>query len=278
MKEKYKKNEVKFYLKNKSKGKGTIFAIFYFGYREDGCYKPFQLSTGESIDVRFWDQENQCAIKDPHVEWQQINDSLRKLHVKITEAYDELVSRKSEITPETLKKALDKTSPVNPSKPPEKITLIGFTKQYLKTCGKDWKTVRHYNTTLNYLKSFSKSKRKAIDLNDIDNSFYREFVKYLYSCDLRINTVGGHIKNLKVFLRTSYHLKMHTNDCFEDRDFKVLQEDVDSIYLDQVELQRMYKLNLSKRPTIEQTRDAFIIAALTGLRYSDIENLKIENI
>ncbi|MFZ4521095.1 MAG: hypothetical protein ACOYNC_05290, partial [Bacteroidales bacterium] len=54
MNKKINSNEVKFYLKNKSKGKGTIFAIFNFGYKEDGSYRNVQISTGEHIEVRFW--------------------------------------------------------------------------------------------------------------------------------------------------------------------------------------------------------------------------------
>ena len=278
MNNKQKKNEVKFYLKNKTNGKGTIFAIFYFGYREDGKNKPFQLSTGERIDVRFWDEDYQHVIKDPNVEWREINKSITKTADKIIDAYDDLLLHKSKVTPEILKKAIDKTSSANPSKPPEKITLIGYAKQYLKICGKDWKTVRNYNTTLNYLIAFSKYKRRTLDFDNIDMIFYREFVKYMFSLNKRINTVGGHIKNLKVFLRESYHQKVHNNGSFMHRDFKVLEEEVDSIYLTQPELTRMYQLDLSKHPTLEQTRDAFIIEALTGLRYSDLENLRKANV
>ena len=93
-------NEVKFYLKNKSKGKGTIFAVFNFGYKEDGSYKSFQLSTGEHIKVVYWDKENQCAFKNPNVDWRTINKNLNKIEIDIIEAYEALVMAKKEVTPE----------------------------------------------------------------------------------------------------------------------------------------------------------------------------------
>lgn len=113
---------------------------------------------------------------------------------------------------------------------------------------------------------------------DIDISFYNNFIKFLEGKNLRINTIGGHIKNLKVFLRQSFSQKIHENKIFEHRDFKVLQEDVDNIYLTKEELGKMYQLDLSDNKTLEQTRDAFILGAFSGLRFSDIQNLKPENI
>ncbi len=95
---------------------------------------------------------------------------------------------------------------------------------------------------------------------------------------MRINTIGGHLKNLKVFLRRSYLQKIHVNNYFEHPDFKVLQEDVDNIYLTKDELIRMYNLDLSMRKSLEETRDGFLFSAFTGLRFSDLENLKRENI
>ena len=59
--------------------------------------------------------------------------------------------------------------------------------------------------------------------------------------------------------------------------------DVDAIYLTEEEIERIYKLNISKlmdegeidrKSTIEQTRDLFIIACWTGLRRSDINRLE----
>ena len=58
---------------------------------------------------------------------------------------------------------------------------------------------------------------------------------------------------------------------------------MDAIYLTEEEIERIYKLNISKlmdegeidrKSTIEQTRDLFIIACWTGLRRSDINRLE----
>lgn len=270
-----KTKKVKFYLKNKKQGWASIVAIFNFGYKEDGIYRFFQYSPGEDIPIACWDEDNQRIKKGAFQDWDRINRKLNQVENDIINKYDEMVRGELEVTPETLREYI--TNKIQ-RKAPAKTTLIGFAENYIKTCGKNWKTVRHYGTTVNVLKNFSKSQRSRINFDDIDMSFYRNFVKYLEGLNLRINTIGGHIKNLKVFLRQSYDKKIHKNDIFKYRDFRVLQEEVDSIYLTKPELQKIFELDLSDNKTLDNNRDAFIIAAFTGLRFSDIENLKPENI
>lgn len=269
-----KTKKVRFFLKNKKGGWGSIVAIFQFGYKEDGVYRFFQYSTGEDIPIDCWDEVNQRIKIKTFNDWNRINRKLNQVENDIINKYEDMVSERLEVTPETLRECLLKK---NQRKAPEKTTLLGFAENYIKTCGKNWKTIRHYGTTVNVLKKFSKSHRSRINFDDIDMSFYRNFVKYLEGLNLRINTIGGHIKNLKVFLRQSYEKKIHKNEIFKQKDFRVLQEEVDSIYLTKPELQKIFELDLSDNKTLDNNRDAFIIAAFTGLRFSDIENLKPEN-
>jgi site-specific recombinase XerD len=270
-----KSKKVKFYLKNKKNGWGSIVAIFNFGYVEDGRYRFYQCRTGEEIPITSWDNKGQRVKKGSFLDWDRINRKLNFVENEIIEKYDEMVKDKIEITPESFR-TYKKNGSGN--KPKGKTTLIGFAKNYKKTCGKDYKTTRHYGTTINVLEEYSRSKKIKLNFEEIDLSFYNNFVKFLEGKDLRVNTIGGHIKNLKVFLRQSYSQKIHENKIFEHRDFKVLQEDVDSIYLTKEELGKMYRLDLSDNKTLEQTRDAFILGAFSGLRFSDIQNLKPANI
>ena len=270
-----KTKKVRFFLKNKKGGWGSIVGIFQFGYKEDGVYRFFQYSTGEDIAIDCWDETTQRIKKGTVHDWDRINRKLNQVENDIIDNYEKMVKEKLEITPETLREYL--TNKIQ-RKAPEKITLLGFADDYIKTCGKNWKTTRHYNTTVNVLKKFGKSQKCRITFENIDMSFYRNFVKYLEGLNLRINTIGGHIKNLKVFLRQSFNKKIHQNNIFENRDFKVLQEEVDTIYLTKSELIKIYELDLSDNKTLNNTRDGFILAAFSGLRYSDIENLKPENI
>jgi hypothetical protein len=146
--------QVKFHLKNVKNERATIFASFNFGYVEDGRYRNLQQSTGISIKIDTWDKVNQRIFKDSMPNWAGINRKLNDVENKIIDAYDELKRNNGEITPESIK-SFNKEE-LN-RKPLPKITLIGFTENYIKTCGKNWKTTRHYRTTLNYLIKYSKS-------------------------------------------------------------------------------------------------------------------------
>jgi integrase len=52
----------------------------------------------------------------------------------------------------------------------------------------------------------------------------------------------------------------------------------DIIYLNSNELNALLELNLSSRPGTERVRDLFIFECSTGLRFSDLQNLKSEDI
>jgi len=56
-------------------------------------------------------------------------------------------------------------------------------------------------------------------------------------------------------------------------DFKIVDEETDAIYLSYEEIGAMYALDLSDDLTLELYRDMFVLGCLSGLRYSDFNNL-----
>ena len=56
------------------------------------------------------------------------------------------------------------------------------------------------------------------------------------------------------------------------------KEEVNHIYLNMDELTAIKNLKLKNRPKLENARDLFIIASMTGLRVSDYKNLNTSNI
>jgi integrase len=57
-----------------------------------------------------------------------------------------------------------------------------------------------------------------------------------------------------------------------------MSEDTDSIYLSVDELERIYNHDFSDNKKLDKVRDLFIIACWTGLRFSDMCELSIDNI
>jgi len=138
-------------------------------------------------------------------------------------------------------------------------------------------TIQTYTATKMKLLSFKEDKGYNVDFESINLSFYEAFLNYLIK-DLGFlnNTVGKHIKTLKVFLNYAADNE-YINPIAHLKKFKVYREEADIIYLTHDELMRVYLLkDLSK--TLMSVKDNFCFGCFTGLRFSDISKLTNANI
>lgn len=94
-----KTKKVKFYLKNKKDGWGSIVAIFNFGYIEDGRYRFYQYRTGEDAPINSWDDKVQRLKKGSIPDWDRINRKLNSVENEIIDRYEEMVKNKIKVTP-----------------------------------------------------------------------------------------------------------------------------------------------------------------------------------
>lgn len=138
-------------------------------------------------------------------------------------------------------------------------------------------TLKNYLITENILKRFNNEVYK-IDFDNIDMDFYNDFIDWCEKKNLTRNYIGKLVQTFKFFLNTATLEKINTNLEFKNPRFKVIREEVDNIYLSLEELNKIYKLDLSKHPKLDQARDLFLIGAYTGLRVSDFNYLNEENI
>ena len=83
------------------------------------------------------------------------------------------------------------------------------------------------------------------------------------------------IKNLKTFLNYSFSKKWIQR--FETDFLKVITEEVDKIFLDEIELTKAYEYDFKNNSELELARDWLIIGCYTGLRFSDFSRLKKHN-
>jgi integrase len=60
--------------------------------------------------------------------------------------------------------------------------------------------------------------------------------------------------------------------------WKVLEEEVDAVYLTMYEINAIYNLDLSNHPNLCSYRDDFVLECLTGLRFSDFSDLEKEDL
>ncbi|MBK8088890.1 MAG: tyrosine-type recombinase/integrase [Chitinophagaceae bacterium] len=138
-----------------------------------------------------------------------------------------------------------------------------------------------------HLQLFQEYRNEPITFDSFDARFYEDFVFYLtYEIPqvrridlikgLKANSVGKTIKHLKSFLKDRMRKKVIP---FMDLSaFKVMEEEVDAVYLSWKELSAIYHLNLSQQPLLEKYRDLFVLGCLTGFRFSDYSDIKPEEV
>ena len=109
----------------------------------------------------------------------------------------------------------------------------------------------------------------------MDYLFYKA-VKPDGSVGLVTNSAGKVVRLLKGFV--NYQITKGIIPNIDLKVFKVVEEETDAIYLNEKELEAIYKLDLSEDKELEEIRDIFIVGCYTGLRYSDLSTLNAEHI
>ena len=141
-----------------------------------------------------------------------------------------------------------------------------------------YKQIREYERTFHYLKGYAEKKDTTVDFKDITLDFYHSFMEYMQELKLAKNTIGKKIQTLKIFLNAATDQGINTNNQYKSHRFTAVSEETESIYLDETELQILYELDLSENPRLDRVRDLFMIGCWTGLRYSDWDKVKPQNI
>jgi integrase len=123
-----------------------------------------------------------------------------------------------------------------------------------------------------------------LDWSDIHIDFFRDFVNWFNEKNYSQNTIAHHVKTLKTIMKQGKEEKKHNNLEFERSAFKVQSIEVDTIYLNEVELKKIYDLDLTEMkedydidpvelPGLDAARDVFLIGCWTCQRFSDYSRI-----
>ena len=203
----------------------------------------------------------------------------------------------------------------------QRVTLMKFIETYIAQCesGERLKrkstklitagTIRSYRGTESQLKHYQEARHKVIDFDDVTLDFYEDWRRFfLEKKDKRgkprpysLNTIGRHIKNLKIFLYAAKDLKLTTTNEFENARFSADSKEVENVYLTDERVQQLYQVDFTDRTTIKrlmklapsdeerselrdqlarrtpellnQAKDIFVVGCLTGQRVSDYKRI-----
>ena len=132
-------------------------------------------------------------------------------------------------------------------------------------------TIDNYESLIREFERFQKYRRKGItNVEIVTRDFILSFENYLTNVmNLKLNTVGDRLKNLKTFINLYAKRGILPHNPFIKYSIKIPKEKSTSIALDNDELKDMYELDLSDNPQRELIRDQFLVLCWTGLRISD---------
>lgn len=236
-----------------------------------------KFNTGEKIPSEHWDFKKHLA-KRSYVGHAELNSFLtnlkEKLLAKLRLLYAENDFVSADMVRETVNKFLEGKKPTDS----KKIFFEAFNKFIEANQQKvRYRTIQKYKTLLQHLRDFEHSKNFKLGFEFINQNFNERFTSFLIE-DLKHsnNTVGKYISCLKTFLKWAVDSNYNKN--IEFTKFKVLNEKSDIIVLSDDELMKLYYLDLSGNKTLDKVRDVFLFQCFTGQRFSDIAEIKRDDI
>jgi site-specific recombinase XerD len=262
-------SSINFYLRSENK-KGECSIVLF--YQDRG--ERFKHYTRLKVSKNGWNEVTQ-KVKPNYTGFSEVNSLLEDIKNCIKSIEREALFNKKKYTVDTVRrKFLLKVGKLS-----QESDFFNVYDKFIAD-NRDTKTpstIQTYEATKGKLLSFMKAKNITISFDSIDQNFYEDFLNYLIR-DLKLlnNTVGKHIKTLKVFLT---YAKDHefTNQNYNLKKFKAFSEEADIIYLTEAELMKIFRLkNLPRR--LSDVRDSFCFACFTGLRFSDIDKLRNSHI
>lgn len=152
-------------------------------------------------------------------------------------------------------------------------------------------SLQTYKSLKRHLHDFQKHTRRKISFDKIDYSFFQSFQSFLITptgtttnrkgetvqrIPLTNSTASKQLSTIKTFLNYAKKNGVQVSDKYKD--FTIKREPMEVIALTSNEFETLFRLDLSNNKKLSQVRDVFCFGCTTGLRYSDLAQLKREHI
>ena len=251
--------------------------------------KRIEFTTGYRIDAAKWDADKQrvkngCSNK--------LKQSASEINASLLEYYTEIQSifKRFEVedvmpTPEQIKEAFNALhKPVSEEPKPKKEALpcdfFQVFDDFVEDCGRqnNWtdSTFEKFAAVKNHLTNFC----EGLTFEFFDERGLNDYVGYLRDVkEMRNTTIGKQLSFLKWFLRWAFKKGVHQNNAYDSYKPKLKSTQKKIIFLTWDELNRLREFKIpSNKQALERVRDVFLFQCFTGLRYSDVFNLRRSDI
>lgn len=285
------KRNIIFALESRKKDGEPIVENVPIRMRVNFASQRIEFTTGYRIDVAKWDGDKQrvkngCTNKLKQSA-SEINAALLGYYTELQEIFKRFEVAEIMPSPAEVKEAFnnrhghnEKTELVSADTSNVPSNFYEAFDDFVRVCGRqnDWthSTFEKFAAVKNHLKNF----RSELSFEFFDEEGLTEYVQYLREVrEMRNSTVGKQLSFLKCFLRWSFKQGMHNNNAYDTFKPKLKDTQKKIIFLTWEELNRLREFKIPPtKQALERVRDVFLFQCFTGLRYSDIFNLRRSDI
>ena len=266
--------------------------------------KRVRIYTGLLIEREHWSKTTRsqiggCAITGTHLsrvvneENERINRELRNI-LQYCKEYLEIVSRQDlaservEHSAENFKRIIE--SKIRGEEAAIRKNPNDFIEDYIRRkakmvnentqCRIKEGTVYNHQNALRRLKLFCEEEHLSLVWELFNDRFEERFTAWMQDKGRSANTIASQYSIMKVWMSEAEEQRLITDKYFHR--WRTKCHDVENIYLTETEIERIYCLDFTSeelrsqidpRQRIEETRDMFVVACWTGLRFGDWKDL-----
>ena len=243
-----------------------------------------EFTTGYRIDAAKWDADKQRVKNGCTNKLKQsasdINIDLLRYYTIMPEVFKEYEVKDIMPTPQEIKDSFN--NKVNPTEEVQE-EQKGFWEifnEFVSECGKqnNWtdSTYEKFAAVKNHIKEF----RAEPTFVYFDEEGLNNYVDFLRKTkDMRNSTIGKQLGFLKWFIRWAFKKGYHQSIAFETFKPKLKNTPKKVIFLTWDELNKLKACNIPQnKQYLERVRDVFLFCCFTGLRYSDVYNLRTSDV
>ena len=282
------KRNIIFTLESRKKDGVLIVENVPIRMRVNFASKRIEFTTGYRIDAAKWDTDKQrvrngCTNKLKQSA-SEINASLLGYYTEVQEIFKKFEVEEIMPTPEQIKEAFNALhKSIEEEIKPRKSTPNAFYKvfdEFVRDCGQqnDWtdSTYEKFAAVKNHLMNF----RDGLTFDFFDEKGLNDYVTYLRDVkEMRNSTIGKQLSFLKWFLRWAFKKGLHQNNAYDSYKPKLKSTQKKIIFLTWEELNKLREFEIpATKQALDRVRDVFLFQCFTGLRYSDVFNLRRSDI
>ena len=243
--------------------------------------------VGYCVDEEFWDKDLQ-RVKDGFtdrkgISSKSINKHLNKVENTIEGIYNEFAALKKNIRIPNLRDEL-RIRLDEKVREDSSLNLLDYFDKFIASNKDEWKpaTKQKKERVKEIVTNFHSKCNFTLDFEIIDVEYFKALIKYsVNELKHQNSNISKNLSIYKGFLNwafdNGYNKFVEYRKFSIEGYFKGFLRSSDSIALSKQEVMQLYNHDFQSE-ILAQTRDVFCFACFTGLRYSDLENLRKVNV